>query len=115
VFSATPKLSTYIFALMAGPYHEITDTFDDDGTSPDSILIRQLVREGEYGTVCSDWLIGPIGVQMPLGIYTRQSMKKYLDPEELFTLTKQVRTTISSPKKKKKKTILQYRFRTLKE
>ena len=54
-FGATPKMSTYLTAMIAGPYHGVRD------------------RHGD----------------VDLGIFCRQSLAQYLDPDELFTLTKQ--------------------------
>jgi aminopeptidase N len=52
-FPPTPVLPTYITAVAAGPYHEVTREHDG----------------------------------IPLGIYCRQSLAAYLDPEELFGIT----------------------------
>ncbi|GDX32141.1 aminopeptidase N [Actinomycetes bacterium] len=57
-FAATPRLSTYITALVAGPYHEVRDSYS-----------------GTFGTY-------------PLGIFCRNSLAAYLDPEDIFDLTK---------------------------
>jgi len=54
-FQTSPKMSTYITALCAGPYHEIRD--EHDGIS--------------------------------LGLFCRASMAQYLDPDDLFLITKQ--------------------------
>jgi len=54
MFQPTPIMSTYITAVVAGPYH--------------------VERE--------DWRI-------PLGLYCRQSLARYLEPGELFEITKQ--------------------------
>jgi aminopeptidase N len=54
-FGASPKMSTYLTAIIAGPYHGVRD------------------RHGD----------------IDLGIFCRQSLAVYLDPEEIFTLTKQ--------------------------
>ena len=54
-FAPTPRMSTYIAALCAGPYHEVTTSHD--------------------------------GIE--LGLYCRQSMKQYLDPDGVFEITKQ--------------------------
>ncbi len=59
VFEATPLMSTYLVALIAGPYAEWTDTYSDD-----------------HGTI-------------PLGLYCRESLAPYMDAERLFTETKQ--------------------------
>ncbi len=54
-FSATKRISTYLVALVAGPYAKVTDSHDG----------------------------------IPLGLYCRASLAQYLDPEELFRVTKQ--------------------------
>jgi aminopeptidase N len=54
-FGTTPKMSTYLTAIVAGPYHGVRD------------------RHGD----------------IDLGIFCRQSLAQYLDPAEIFTLTKQ--------------------------
>jgi aminopeptidase N len=58
-FPATKKMSTYITAIVAGPYYEVRDEY-----------------EGKFGTY-------------PLGLFCRSSLSEYLDPEDLFTVTKQ--------------------------
>jgi len=58
-FSPTPRISSYITALIAGPY--------------------QVVR---------DELTSSQGKTVPLGIYARQSLFEYLDPDYLFDVTK---------------------------
>ncbi|HTQ20190.1 aminopeptidase N [Mycobacterium sp.] len=58
-FVTTPRMSTYLVALIAGPYAEWTDTYSD-----------------EYG-------------EIPLGIYCRGSLAQFMDAERLFTQTKQ--------------------------
>ncbi|MGB3770385.1 MAG: aminopeptidase N [Rhodococcus sp. (in: high G+C Gram-positive bacteria)] len=59
VFETTPKMSTYLVALIAGPYAKWTDSYQDD-----------------HGTI-------------PLGIYCRASLAEYMDYDRLFTETKQ--------------------------
>ncbi|CAN5197180.1 aminopeptidase N [soil metagenome] len=54
-FAETPRMSTYITALIAGPYASVHDEHDG----------------------------------IPLGIYCRASLVQHLDPEDLFTVTKQ--------------------------
>ena len=54
-FGATPKMSSYLTAIVAGPYHGVRD------------------RHGD----------------VDLGIFCRQSLASYLDPDEIFTVTKQ--------------------------
>lgn len=58
VFEPTPRISTYITAIVAGPYHVVRD---------------------EY--------VGPHGTY-PLGIFCRHSLAQFLDADEIFTLTK---------------------------
>ena len=58
-FPATPRMSTYITAVVAGPYHRVTDEY-----------------AGKFGTY-------------PLGIYCRRSLAEYLDSDEILTVTKQ--------------------------
>ncbi|MEH6795528.1 MAG: aminopeptidase N [Rhodococcus sp. (in: high G+C Gram-positive bacteria)] len=59
VFDTTPLMSTYLVALIAGPYAEWTDSYTDD-----------------HGTI-------------PLGLYCRASLADHMDAERLFTETKQ--------------------------
>ncbi|MGY1884915.1 aminopeptidase N [Blastococcus sp. SYSU DS0753] len=54
-FAPTKRISTYLVALIAGPYAKVTD-----------------LHEG-----------------IPLGLYCRASLAQYLDPEEIFRVTKQ--------------------------
>jgi aminopeptidase N len=54
-FVETPRMSTYITALIAGPYYSVHDHHDG----------------------------------IDLGIYCRASLSQHLDPEDLFTVTKQ--------------------------
>jgi aminopeptidase N len=58
-FATTPRMSTYLVALIAGPYAEWKDAYTD-----------------EHG-------------EIPLGIYCRASLADYMDAERLFTQTKQ--------------------------
>ncbi len=53
-FEATPVMSTYITALVAGPYAKVTDSHDG----------------------------------IDLGLYCRRSLAEFLDPEEIFDITK---------------------------
>jgi aminopeptidase N len=62
-FATTDVLSTYLVALVAGPYAEWRDEFVD---------------ETEDG-----------GVVIPLGLYCRASLADHMDAERLFTETKQ--------------------------
>ncbi|ORW06174.1 aminopeptidase N [Mycobacterium kyorinense] len=58
-FATTPRMSTYLVALVAGPYTRWDDTYAD-----------------EHG-------------EIPLGLFCRASLAQYMDPERLFTETKQ--------------------------
>ncbi|WP_236728551.1 aminopeptidase N [Mycolicibacterium obuense] len=58
-FKATPRMSTYLVALIAGPYARWDDVYTDD-----------------HGDI-------------PLGIFCRKSLAEYMDAERLFTETKQ--------------------------
>lgn len=58
-FATTPRMSTYLVALVAGPYAVWNDTYSD-----------------EHG-------------EIPLGIYCRASLAPHMDAERLFTETKQ--------------------------
>jgi aminopeptidase N len=62
-FATTEILSTYLVALVAGPYASWHDTYSD----PDD----------------------PGSGQVPLGLYCRASLAAYMDAERLFTETKQ--------------------------
>jgi aminopeptidase N len=53
-FRPTPRICTYVTAVVAGPYHGVKDT---------------------TGAV-------------PLGLYCRQSLAQYLEPEEIFEISK---------------------------
>ncbi|MCQ4081888.1 aminopeptidase N [Streptomyces sp. RB6PN25] len=58
-FEPTPRISSYITALIAGPYHSVHSTWDADGRS------------------------------VPLGIYCRPSLAEYLDADAIFEVTRQ--------------------------
>eukprot|EP01127_Copromyxa_protea_P000511 TRINITY_DN1042_c0_g2_i1.p1 TRINITY_DN1042_c0_g2~~TRINITY_DN1042_c0_g2_i1.p1 ORF type:complete len:861 (-),score=208.81 TRINITY_DN1042_c0_g2_i1:58-2640(-) len=55
-FATTPKISTYLYALVAGPYDEFNDSFSGD--------------------------------RVPLGIFCRKSLTKFIDTDVLFDQTK---------------------------
>ncbi|GAA1218204.1 aminopeptidase N [Prauserella alba] len=59
VFAESERISTYLVALVAGPYAEWRDEYRD-----------------EHGTI-------------PLGIYCRASLAEYMDADRLFAETKQ--------------------------
>ncbi|GAA1506112.1 aminopeptidase N [Dactylosporangium maewongense] len=54
-FPPTPRMSTYVTAICAGPYHEVRDSHDG----------------------------------IDLGVFCRQSMKQYLDADDILLITKQ--------------------------
>ena len=58
-FAITPRMSTYLVALIAGPYERWDDTYTD-----------------EHGDI-------------PLGLFCRKSLAEFMDAERLFTQTKQ--------------------------
>ena len=57
-FAPTPRMSTYITALVAGPYYSVT---------------------GEY--------LRADGSAIPLGVFCRASLGQYLDPDEILEVT----------------------------
>ncbi|MFF9085481.1 aminopeptidase N [Streptomyces sp. NPDC014991] len=59
VFEPTPRISTYITALIAGPYHSVHSVYEKDGRS------------------------------VPLGIYCRPSLAEFLDADAIFEVTRQ--------------------------
>ncbi|MYV54695.1 aminopeptidase N [Streptomyces sp. SID3212] len=58
-FAPTPRISTYITALIAGPYHAVHSSYEKDGQS------------------------------VPLGIYCRPSLAEFLDADAIFEVTRQ--------------------------
>ena len=63
-------LSTYLIALCAGPYYEVTDTWTGElAAHPEGQPAAQL--------------------EVPLGLYCRASLAEHMDSERLFTETKQ--------------------------
>ncbi|WBB59315.1 aminopeptidase N [Streptomyces sp. WMMC500] len=58
-FPPTPRISTYITALIAGPYASVQGTWEGDGRT------------------------------VPLGVYCRPSLAEYLDAEAIFEVTRQ--------------------------
>lgn len=59
-FEPTPRMSTYITALIVGPYHSVHSSYE-----------------------------GPGGQSVPLGIYCRPSLSEYLDSDAIFEVTRQ--------------------------
>ncbi|MET4923758.1 aminopeptidase N [Streptomyces sp. PSRA5] len=57
-FEPTPRISTYITALIVGPYHSVHSTYEKDGRS------------------------------VPLGVYCRPSLAEYLDADAIFDVTR---------------------------
>lgn len=60
VFEPTPRMSTYITALIVGPYHSVHSSYE-----------------------------GPGGQSVPLGIYCRPSLAEFLDSDAIFEVTRQ--------------------------
>ena len=58
-FEPTPRIPTYITALVAGPYHVVRDSYT-----------------GRFGTY-------------PLGVFCRRSLAEHLDADEILLLTRQ--------------------------
>ncbi|GAA2663275.1 aminopeptidase N [Streptomyces vastus] len=58
VFEPTPRISTYITALIVGPYHSVHSVYEKDGQT------------------------------VPLGIYCRPSLAEYLDSDAIFEVTR---------------------------
>ncbi|WP_031476785.1 aminopeptidase N [Streptomyces bicolor] len=58
-FEPTPRISTYITALIVGPYHSVHSVYEKEGQS------------------------------VPLGIYCRPSLAEYLDSDAIFEVTRQ--------------------------
>ncbi|MFT2019375.1 aminopeptidase N [Streptomyces sp. 796.1] len=58
-FEPTPRISSYITALIVGPYHSVHSSYEADGRS------------------------------VPLGIYCRPSLAEYLDADAIFDVTRQ--------------------------
>ncbi|GAA4687688.1 aminopeptidase N [Streptomyces youssoufiensis] len=58
-FEPTPRISSYITALIVGPYHSVHSAYEKDGRS------------------------------VPLGIYCRPSLAEYLDADAIFEVTRQ--------------------------
>ncbi|MQA62176.1 MAG: aminopeptidase N [Actinophytocola sp.] len=63
VFEESPRISTYLVALIAGPYAEWRDEYIEEDTAH--------------------------AIRIPLGIYCRASLAEHMDAERLFTETKQ--------------------------
>jgi len=59
-FATTPRMSTYITALVAGPYYVVRDEWQRPG-----------------------------GGSIPLGVFCRASLAQYLDPDEILEITGQ--------------------------
>ncbi|WP_327392169.1 MULTISPECIES: aminopeptidase N [unclassified Streptomyces] len=58
-FAPTPRISTYITAIIAGPYHSVHSSWEGEGRS------------------------------VPLGVYCRPSLAEYLDADAIFEVTRQ--------------------------
>ncbi|MBT2397278.1 aminopeptidase N [Streptomyces sp. ISL-100] len=60
VFEPTPRISTYITALIVGPYHAVHSSYENEN-----------------------------GQSVPLGIYCRPSLAEFLDADAIFDVTRQ--------------------------
>ncbi|MET9512960.1 aminopeptidase N [Streptomyces flavidovirens] len=60
VFEPTPRISTYVTALIVGPYHSVHSSYE-----------------------------GANGQSVPLGIYCRPSLAEFLDADAIFDVTRQ--------------------------
>ena len=70
------QLSTYLIAFCVGPWFKVEDSWTGRITEhPESAGATNVQTSGE--------------LTVPLGLYCRQSLAKYMDSEELFTITKQ--------------------------
>ncbi|MGW4895458.1 aminopeptidase N [Kitasatospora sp. NPDC004240] len=58
-FEPTPRMSTYVTALIAGPYVGVFDAYEKDGR------------------------------KVPLGVYCRPSLREFLDADAIFEVTRQ--------------------------
>lgn len=65
-------ISTYLVAVCAGPYHEVLDSWQ-------GLLVHHDETPEDQ----------PTTLEVPLGLYVRQSLAEHLDAERLFTETKQ--------------------------
>ncbi|WP_432109948.1 aminopeptidase N [Streptomyces sp. AA1529] len=63
-FARTEPISTYITAVVAGPYHYVADTY------------RRTLEDGSE-------------LEIPLGALCRKGLARYFDPQDIFTVTKQ--------------------------
>ncbi|WP_043264353.1 aminopeptidase N [Streptomyces sp. CT34] len=63
-FATTRPISTYITAVVAGPYHYVTDTY------------RRAFKDG-------------VALEIPLGALCRKGLARHFDADDIFTVTKQ--------------------------
>ncbi|GCD37612.1 aminopeptidase [Streptomyces chrestomyceticus JCM 4735] len=63
-FAETRPISTYITAVVAGPYHYVSDTY------------RRTLADGTE-------------LEIPLGALCRKGLSRHFDPADIFTVTKQ--------------------------
>lgn len=90
-FKRTPLLSTYLFAVVAGPYICKRDTYKGE-CGPDVLRLPwcQGLLTPHHAMRCGGGVLVAAG-KVPLGIFARKSFKEVLDEhwEELITITKQ--------------------------
>jgi aminopeptidase N len=63
-FAETKPISTYITAVLAGPYHHVTDSYE------------RVLKDGTR-------------LEIPLGAMCRKGLAPYFDPDDVFLVTKQ--------------------------
>ncbi|AXK35141.1 aminopeptidase N [Streptomyces armeniacus] len=76
-FAPTARISSYITALIVGPYHSVHSSWESKGS----------LREAESTEGGGGRRAG--GRTVPLGIYCRPSLAEFLDAEEIFAVTRQ--------------------------
>ncbi|MGW7006594.1 aminopeptidase N [Streptomyces sp. NPDC054933] len=77
VFEPTPRISSYITALIVGPYHSVHSAWED----------KNSLREAESVEGGGGRREG--GRSVPLGIYCRPSLAEHLDADAIFEVTRQ--------------------------
>jgi aminopeptidase N len=82
-FAPTKPISTYITAVVAGPYHMVHDTYTRtfDGPVPPGFAEGAPAQaEGS----AEGWVL-----EIPLGALCRKGLAKHFDADEIFAVTKQ--------------------------
>ncbi|MEU0373788.1 aminopeptidase N [Streptomyces sp. NPDC006283] len=73
-FAETAPISTYITAVVAGPYHYVTDVYE---------------RELPPGTSQAEGSEGGTVLRIPLGAMCRKGLARHFDADDIFLVTKQ--------------------------